>query len=113
MRSLADPERYVIVERLLAGVATQKQLGQELALSSGTVSRRCKELEVAGLVSRERSHGPYRLAFRHQVWQVLQAAADLGRDLTAERARMQAEHASGLRRTGMRGPPPEMREQDA
>jgi hypothetical protein len=61
------------------------------------------ELELVGLVLRERSHGPYQLLFRQQVWNILQAAADLARDVSAEQARIDAERASELRKVGFRG----------
>ncbi len=103
LQLLADPDRAAIVRELLDCDATQKQLGHLLELSSAAMSRHMRQLEDAGLVHRERSHGPYRLLFRQQVWAVLQSAADLARDQTAERARLAAEDAAALRRLGMRG----------
>lgn len=88
--------------RLLAGDASQKELGADLNLASGTVSRRMKELESLGIVQRDRSHGPYQIVLHRQVWQLLQAAADLARDVAAERATSADTHATQLRRRGMR-----------
>jgi hypothetical protein len=47
--------------------ASQKELGDDRSLASGTVSRRMAEPAAVGVVARERSHGPYRPLFRQQV----------------------------------------------
>jgi DNA-binding MarR family transcriptional regulator len=101
LRVLSEPEVHAILTRLLTSPASQKELGAELAMSSGTLSRRMKELESLALVHRERSHGPYELVFRRQVWLVLQAAADLSRDVTEAAAAGAAARAKDLRRRGL------------
>jgi DNA-binding MarR family transcriptional regulator len=110
LQALADPERYTIVRALLSHDATQKELGEQLGLSSGVMSRHMGHLESLGLVYRERSHGPYELLFRQQVWHILQGAADLASDRSAQQARLDQEAASELRKLGMRGRPGSARE---
>jgi len=97
MEIFADVSQLMILARLLADAATQKELREELQLGSGPISRKMAELERAGLVSRDRSHGPYRLQFREDVLRVLHATSDLHLRQVESRAQA-AERA--LRRAG-------------
>ncbi|MDA0179710.1 winged helix-turn-helix domain-containing protein [Solirubrobacter phytolaccae] len=98
MAALGDPERWQIVLRLLESDATQKQLSAELGLSSATLSRRMNELELMGLVARERSHSPYVLLFRQPVLKVLQAGAELAEAVSTRQATVDQAKTKDLRR---------------
>jgi DNA-binding MarR family transcriptional regulator len=91
---------------------TQRELRDRLGLDSGTTSRHMQVLSSARLVVRQRSHGAYSLAFARGTLAVLQAAADLVRDITASEARAAADAASELRKLGMRAGSPAARARD-
>jgi DNA-binding MarR family transcriptional regulator len=93
---LADGERHEILATLLAGSASQRDLRAKLGLQSGTVSRQLKDLEQAGLVVRDRSHGPYELTRPIETRALLLAAAELARAISSERAHVDAVRASEL-----------------
>jgi DNA-binding HxlR family transcriptional regulator len=101
---LADGDCRLIVDRLLEGDATQRELRDELGLQSGSLSRQMRVLEDAAMVVRERSHGPYELIRPERTRAVLQAAADLAADLSAARQEVDAERARSVRKSGMRAP---------
>ena len=103
LRVLGDELSTAIVLLLLAEDATQKELGEELGATSPGVSRRMSELEALGLVSRDRSHGPYMLAHSARVRTLLEAVADLAVCLTQTRADTAAAHARELRKAGLAG----------
>ena len=77
LEALADPVRLEVLSMLLAGPATQKRLGEELGLTSGTMSRQMSMLEQADLVVRARSHGPYEVKYPRRLLELLRTAADL------------------------------------
>ncbi|HEX6249856.1 MAG TPA: metalloregulator ArsR/SmtB family transcription factor [Gemmatimonadaceae bacterium] len=52
--ALADPTRRAILERLVEGPATVKQLSAPFTISGPAISRHLRVLERAGLVARER-----------------------------------------------------------
>lgn len=52
--ALADPTRRAILERLVAGPATVKELSAPFTISGPAISRHLRVLERAGLIARER-----------------------------------------------------------
>jgi DNA-binding transcriptional ArsR family regulator len=52
--ALADPTRRAILERLVRGPATVKELAAPFTISGPAISRHLRVLERAGLVARER-----------------------------------------------------------
>lgn len=52
--ALADPTRRAILERLAAGDASVRELGDPFSMSQPAISKHLKVLEAAGLVSRHR-----------------------------------------------------------
>lgn len=52
--ALADPTRRAMIERLVAGEATVKELAEPFALTQPAISKHLKVLEAAGLISRSR-----------------------------------------------------------
>jgi len=52
--ALADPTRRGILERLVEGPATVKELSAPFAISGPAISRHLRVLERAGLIARER-----------------------------------------------------------
>jgi DNA-binding MarR family transcriptional regulator len=101
---LADIDCRAIIELLLEHPATQREVREHLGLQSGSLSRQMRTLEDYALVVRERSHGPYELTLPERTRAVLQAAADLARDLSEAQAEVDTERARGLRKSGMRAP---------
>jgi DNA-binding IclR family transcriptional regulator len=102
LQAAADPDRHKVLQRLIEGPATQKQLAAELGLNSGTLSKHMAKLTAAGLVRRLRSHAPYELQFRSGVWQLLQANNNLNikrarADLEAAEAQAKSVNQSGMR----------------
>jgi DNA-binding HxlR family transcriptional regulator len=89
---LADADCRLVVDRLLEGAATQRELRVELGLQSGSLSRQMRALEEYGLVRPERTRA------------VLQAAADLAEELSSARHEVDAERARTVRKGGMRAP---------
>jgi DNA-binding transcriptional ArsR family regulator len=53
--ALADPTRRAILERLVEGEATVKELAEPFAISAQGVSKHLKVLEHAGLITRGRT----------------------------------------------------------
>jgi len=96
--------RRAVLDLLLSAPATQKEIREELGLNSGTLSKIMGELTAAGLVSRDKSHGPYELTFRKRTWAILQAASDLGEEISSAQAQVDAEHNRERRKRGMQGP---------
>lgn len=89
----ADTDRLQILQLLCEGPRTQKELSAALSLNSGTLSRQMAALEAAGLVIRERSHGPYALIAPSRTIQLLQVANGLVAE--AERTRLAASEERG------------------
>lgn len=110
---LADTDCRSIVERLLERPATQRELRDELGLQSGSLSRQMRAMEDAALVVRERSHGPYAVTLSKRTRAVLQAAADLARDLSELQYEVDVDRARTLRKGGMREQPPARRSEEA
>lgn len=52
--ALADPTRRAILERLVEGPATVKELSTPFTISGPAISRHLRVLERAGLIARER-----------------------------------------------------------
>lgn len=52
--ALADPTRRAILERLIDGPATVKELSAPFTISGPAISRHLRVLERAGLIARER-----------------------------------------------------------
>jgi DNA-binding transcriptional ArsR family regulator len=52
--ALADPTRRAILERLVEGPATVKELSAPFTISGPAISRHLRVLERAGLIARER-----------------------------------------------------------
>jgi DNA-binding MarR family transcriptional regulator len=98
----ADQDRWTILVRLYQEPATQKQLIAELGLNSGTVSRYMKALEDAELVVRDRSHGPYTLSVRDEIWQLLRMTTNVSSAIATRRAREIEERGQELQRAAMR-----------
>lgn len=103
LKAVADRGCIDLLRALLDGPATQKQLIEGLGLNSGTVSRRMGELEGIGLVTRDRSHGPYRLTLPAETRHFIQGAADLARLGLRSRLDEAEAHARGLRKAGLSG----------
>jgi DNA-binding transcriptional ArsR family regulator len=78
LRAAGDPIALAAMELLLAGPASQKEIGSHLDASSAQLSRSMALLESLGIVRRERSHGPYRLLDPDGTADLLLAAAQLG-----------------------------------
>lgn len=110
---LADVDCRRIVDRLLEGSATQRELREDLGIQSGSLSRHMRAMEDAALVVRERSHGPYEVTLSKRTRAVLQAAADLASDLSDLQHEADAKRARALRKGGMREQPAERRGQEA
>lgn len=53
--ALADPTRRAILERLVEGPATVKELSAPFTISGPAISRHLRVLERAGLIARERN----------------------------------------------------------
>jgi DNA-binding IclR family transcriptional regulator len=85
LKIFADSDSLGIVVELLEQPSTQKQLSEQLRANSSTISRKMSTLEEAELVTRERSHGPYRLTRPEATFSLLLAEAELGL-AAAERA---------------------------
>jgi DNA-binding IclR family transcriptional regulator len=98
----ADQDRWSILVRLYQESATQKQLIAELGLNSGTASRHMKTLEDAELVVRDRSHGPYTLSVRDEIWQLLRMTINITSAITTRRMREIEERGQELQRAAMR-----------
>jgi DNA-binding MarR family transcriptional regulator len=84
---LAHPERLAIVELLLHGQASQRDLRLRLQMHSGTTSKHLGALEERRVVSRTTSHGEYDVVCPTELLRLLEAAAELG----AATSRAQAE----------------------
>jgi DNA-binding transcriptional ArsR family regulator len=95
LAALGHREKIRIVERLSEGDAKQKQLTEDLGLSSGTLSRWLGELVRARIICQDRdgSHDPYRLVKPERTNELLDTAALLASELanaSAVRAAHQA-----------------------
>jgi DNA-binding MarR family transcriptional regulator len=96
LQAAGDPDRYRILEQLLRGPATQKELGGALSLQSGTLSKHMGKLKAAGLVvQRGGGHGPYEITLRKEVAQLLRASHNFVDALG--KAKVAANEAAGKR----------------
>lgn len=102
LQAVGDPVRYRILQCLLQSPATQKQLAEELNLSSGALSKQMAKLAAAHLVLRQRSHGPYQLQFRDGVWKLLQSFVNLKGEIVTALLDAAEQEAEDLSRAGMR-----------
>lgn len=102
LQAIADPIRYRIIRRLIDSPATQKQLAVELELNSGTLSKHMARLSGANLVWRQRTHAPWELQFREDVWKLLQGYTNLKKEISKELAEAAAREDADLNRAGMR-----------
>jgi DNA-binding MarR family transcriptional regulator len=102
LHAVGDPERYRILQRLLESPLTQKQLAAELGLNSGTASKQMAKLVAARLVARRRSHGPYELQFRKEVWELLQGFTRLNKTMAIAFIAAAGQEEEELNRAGMR-----------
>jgi DNA-binding transcriptional ArsR family regulator len=55
LAALADPTRRAILERLVGGPATVKELSSPFSISGPAISRHLRVLERAGLITRSRN----------------------------------------------------------
>ena len=78
---LADEPRRTLLRILVRerGGLTQRELAAITELNSSTISRRMRELEDAGLVTRRSSHSPYEVVFPTETHALLLAGAELAR----------------------------------
>lgn len=82
---------------------TQRELASSLGIPSGTASKKMRELEVLGLVSRPSSHRAYSVVFPGRTRAFLDEGAEFAAtalEWLAEEARA---HARDLRKGGMAG----------
>lgn len=77
LQEYADSDRLRVLELLSEKPKTQKELAAALDLNSGTLSRHMAGLTAAGLVVRERGHGPYALVAPKETLDLIRAATRL------------------------------------
>jgi DNA-binding MarR family transcriptional regulator len=99
--ALAHEEQRRILERLLRSDASQAEIRTDLDMRSGTASKHLKVLEDAGLVTRNYSHGRYRVVLPSMVLEVLRATAGLADSLAREQAERAASRLKELRKLEM------------
>ena len=102
LKAVADGTRLRVLVSLLQEPATQKELGAEVGLPSGTMSRHLGELERIELIARQRKHGPYHVVHPDETRTLIQIAASLARATTSESSRLALDMERAVRRTGMR-----------
>lgn len=91
-KALGSPEALSVVAVLLEqGEATVGDLAERTQLPQPTVSRYLKQLLQAGLITRERAHGPCTLASAGETRKLIEDAASLA--LRALQVRQDAERA--------------------
>jgi DNA-binding HxlR family transcriptional regulator len=101
---VSDGVCHEILIRLLAdGPQTQAQLRAAVRVGSGAISRRMADLENAGLVVRERSHGPYHLVLPQQTRELMEGAMVLAANALERRYATAAQELSEFRAAGPRG----------
>jgi DNA-binding transcriptional regulator GbsR (MarR family) len=102
---LADPVCRDLLWGLLESETplTQSQLGTQLGLSSGLVSKRMGVLEGLGLVERATSHAPYSVIFPVETRALLVDGAQLFASAIKRRAEQAEEVARRLKKQGMEG----------
>jgi DNA-binding transcriptional ArsR family regulator len=93
---LAVPLLREVMEKLLDGPVTQRDLRSRLGYSSSALSRGMRQLEDAGIVSRDRSHAPYELTYPYETRALLAAAAEMSSRVLRARADVDAAHAVEL-----------------
>lgn len=98
---LADDDVRRVVQRIIDRPATQRELRDELRLQSSALSRQMQALEAAGLVVHDRGHGPYEVVFSEQTRELIRAALNLARDISAARSAVDAEEAREFQKRGM------------
>ncbi len=76
LRTLADPHRFELLERIARASSPMgcAEARKALAISPATLSHHVKELETAGLVHVERAGKYIHLTLRTEVWTVFVAS---------------------------------------
>jgi DNA-binding GntR family transcriptional regulator len=86
LNALKHPEAFGILEVLLKGEATLKEIAAELSMTPVQLNYRMRKLEAVGLVQRKRSHGPWELGVSDEpIRQILVFLYEIELDI-AERA---------------------------
>ncbi len=103
LKTFSDDTRLELLLELLEQRATQKELGARFGLPSGSMSRHLRELELAGLVARERAHGAYHVIHPRQTRALIESAAQLADELAAAHSEAATRNVRAVRKAGLKG----------
>jgi DNA-binding transcriptional regulator GbsR (MarR family) len=95
LRTLGHPAVLATINVLLQKPTTLPEIATEVGLSASALAYHMRKLESVGLVTREHSHGPWRLVAQESVQDLLLTAAQVGlsikqAELDQQRTRLRA-----------------------
>jgi DNA-binding transcriptional ArsR family regulator len=98
LNALAHTEALKVLEILLKGPATRKEIAAASDIRPSRLNYRMMKLEAVGLVRRDRSHGPWELGVASDaVQEFLLTLAEIGMSIKAEEFDLQRKRVSALR----------------